>query len=233
MTIQERTVQERTIRVLVADDQTIVRKGTCALLDLIEDMEIVGEATNGIEAVALAEALHPDVVLMDLVMPECDGVEATQLITAAHPDIHIIVLTSFGPDDRLLLAVRAGALGYLLKATDPEELVEAIREVARGGGWLPPDLTRRVLNEFSHPTPVQSSPDPLTNRELHVLKQVALGRTNAQMAGEMGISEITVRTHVSHILDKLQCENRVQAALYALRTGIAALDGGSVGMHQT
>jgi two-component system, NarL family, response regulator LiaR len=214
---------DKKIRVLLADDQNIVRKGTHALLDTIEDVAVVGEAANGNEAVALATALEPDVVLMDLVMPACDGVEATRQVTTAHPGIHVIVMTSFGSDDKLLAAVRAGAVGYLLKDADPEALTQAIRQVARGGAWLPPDLTRRVLNEFSHPEPAKALTDPLTDRELQVLRLLAQGRTNAQMAEAMYVSEVTIRTHVSHIHDKLGVENRVQAALYALRTGIATL----------
>lgn len=214
---------DKKIRVLLADDQNIVRKGTHALLDTIEDVAVVGEAANGNEAAALAAALEPDVVLMDLIMPTCDGVEATRRITTAHPNIHVIVMTSFGSDDKLLAAVRAGAVGYLLKDADPEALTQAIRQVARGGAWLPPDLTRRVLNEFSNPEPAKTLTDPLTDRELQVLRLLAQGRTNAQMAEAMYVSEVTIRTHVSHIHDKLGVENRVQAALYALRTGIATL----------
>jgi DNA-binding NarL/FixJ family response regulator len=215
--------RDNLIRVLIADDQTIVRKGTHALLNTIESIEVVGEAANGNEAVARAAALEPDVVLMDLVMPECDGVEATQRITTAHPDVHVIVMTSFGSEDKLLAAVRAGAVGYLLKDADTEALTQAIRQVARGGAWLPPDLTRRVLHEFSRPEPAKTLPDPLTERERQVLRLLAEGRTNAQMAETMFVSEVTIRTHVSHIHDKLGVENRVQAALYALRTGIATL----------
>jgi DNA-binding NarL/FixJ family response regulator len=217
--------RDRPIRVLLADDQTIVRKGMHALLDAIDGIEVVGEATNGSEAAVLAAELKPDVVLMDLLMPECDGVEATQRISRTDPDINVVILTGIGTEDKLLAAVRAGALGYLRKDADTEALTQAVRQVAQGGSWLPPDLTRRVLNELTHPTSAQALPDPLTDRELTVLKLLAQGRTNAQMAAEMFVSEVTVRTHVSHIHDKLGVENRVQAALYALRTGIAKLEG--------
>ena len=216
---------DRPIRVLLADDQTIVRKGMHALLDAIEGIEVVGEATNGSEAATLAADLKPDVVLMDLLMPECDGVEATQRISRTAPDVSVVILTGIGTEDKLLAAVRAGALGYLRKDADTEALTQAVRQVARGGSWLPPDLTRRVLNELAHPASRQSQPDALTDRELTVLKLLARGRTNAQMAEEMFVSEVTIRTHVSRILDKLGVANRVQAALYALRAGIAKLDG--------
>jgi DNA-binding NarL/FixJ family response regulator len=219
----KRTGPHKKLRVLLADDQNIVRSGTHALLDTIDDVVVVGEAANGEEAAALAAKLQPDIVLMDLVMPVCDGVQATRRITTAHPGIHVIVMTSFGSDDKVLAAVRAGALGYLLKDADPESLTQAIRQVAEGGAWLPPELTRRVLNEFSNPEPSSALPDPLTDRELQVLRLLAEGHTNAQMAEAMFVSEVTIRTHVSHITDKLGVENRVQAALYALRTGIARL----------
>lgn len=217
-------IGDRPIRVLLADDQTIVRKGMHALLDMIDGLEVVGEASDGREAALLAAELKPDVVLMDLLMPECDGVEATHRICAADPHIPVIILTGIGTEDKLLAAVRAGALGYLRKDADTEALTQAVRQVARGGAWLPPDLTRRVLNELSHPASAPALPDPLTDRERQVLKLLAQGRTNAEMAGEMFVSEVTIRTHISHIHDKLGVENRVQAALYALRTGIAELE---------
>lgn len=211
------------IRVLVVDDHTLVRRGTRALLEQVDDMVIVGEAANGAEAIARANLLQPDVVLMDLMMPEVDGVAATTAIVAAHPNIHVIALTSFGTDDKLLPAVRAGALGYLLKDADPEALVQAIRQVARGEPYLSPDMTRRVLAQYKSPSPPPCV-DPLTERELLVLKRMATGRSNATIAEELSVSEVTVRTHISHILDKLGCENRVQATLYALRYGLVALE---------
>jgi DNA-binding NarL/FixJ family response regulator len=216
--------RDKAIRVVLADDQTLVRKGTRALLDTIPDIEVVGEAADGEQAVVQVDALRPDVVLMDLVMPKLDGVEATRRITTAHPDVRVLVVTSLGADDRVLAAVRAGALGYLMKDADTGALTKAVHQVARGGAWLPPDLTRRVLKAFSHPEPVPALPDPLTDRELQVLTLLAQGRTNLQMANELCVSEVTIRTHVSHIHDKLGCENRVQAALYALRMGLVRLE---------
>lgn len=213
---------QQPIRVLVVDDQTIVRKGTVALLEQVPDIQVVGEAGDGQSAIEQANALRPDVVIMDLVMPRVDGIEAIRQIHAAHLDIHILALTSFATDDKVLPAIRAGALGYFLKDANPEGLIEAIRQVAQGLPVLSPEITRRVLHEFSAPTN-GSATEPLTEREVEVLKLVAAGLSNAQIAAQLNIAEITVRTHVSRILDKLQLENRVQAALYALREGIATL----------
>lgn len=212
------------IRVLVVDDHTLVRRGTRALLEQIEDMVVVGEAGNGAEAIAAACLLQPDVVLMDLIMPEVDGVAATEAIVTANPSVRIIALTSFGSDDKLLPTVRAGALGYLLKSADPEALVQAIRQVARGEPYLSPEMTRRVLAQYKAQPLPPSTVDPLTEREQLVLKRLATGRSNAAIASELSVSEVTVRTHVSHILAKLQCENRVQATLYALRCGLVSLE---------
>jgi NarL family two-component system response regulator LiaR len=212
------------IRVLVVDDHTLVRRGTRALLELLDDIEVTGEAANGAEAIALAEALQPDVVLMDLMMPEVNGVAATEAIVAAHPDMHVIAVTSFGAEEMLLATVRAGALGYLHKDAEPDALVQAIRQVARGEPYLTPEMTRHVLAQYKTPPPPLPAVDPLTERELLVLKRVANGRSNGEIAAELSISEVTVRTHISHLLGKLQCENRVQATLYALRSGIVVLD---------
>ncbi|MBE2239339.1 MAG: response regulator transcription factor [Caldilineaceae bacterium] len=212
------------VRVLVVDDQTIVRKGTRALLDLIDDIDVVGEACNGAHAIELAAALQPNVVLMDLVMPEIDGVAATEHIVNTYPHIHVIALTSFGTDDKLLPMVRAGALGYLLKDADTDALVQAIRQVARGEPWLPPEMARRVLAQLRTPETPSPRVDPLTDRELAILKLLAKGCTNAYISTQLNISDATVRTHISHIFDKLHCTNRVQAVLYALRCGLASLE---------
>lgn len=211
------------IRVLVVDDQMIVRKGTIALLDQVPEIQVAGEAEDGQVAIAQAEALRPDVVIMDLVMPHVDGIQAIRQIHTAHPEIHILALTSFATDDKVLPAIRAGALGYFLKDSNPEGLIEAIHQVAQGLPVLSPEITRRILHEFTLPTNEEAPSEPLTERELQVLRLVATGRSNAQIAAELQIAEITVRTHVSRILDKLHLENRVQAALYALREGIATL----------
>jgi NarL family two-component system response regulator LiaR len=209
--------------VLVVDDQAIVRRGTMALLGEEESLQVVGEAEDGAMAISQAEALRPDVVIMDLVMPRVDGIEAIRQIHAAHPEINILALTSFATDDKVLPAIRAGALGYYLKDADPVGLIRSIHQVAQGLPALPPEITRRVLREFAEPQTNDSAAESLTARELEVLRLVAAGRSNQHIADELGIAEITVRTHVSRILDKLGLENRVQAALFALRTGIATL----------
>ncbi|TAH52729.1 MAG: response regulator transcription factor [Chloroflexota bacterium] len=211
------------IRVLVVDDQTIVRRGTIALLTEVEEIQVVGEAEDGQVAIEQADALCPDVVIMDLVMPRVDGIEAIRQIHTAHPEIHILALTSFATDDKVLPAIRAGALGYFLKDANPEGLIEAIHQVAQGLPVLSPEITRRVLHEFTVPANGATETEPLTEREREVLRLVAAGMSNAQIAARLNIAEITVRTHVSRILDKLHLENRVQAALYALREGIATL----------
>ena len=212
------------IRVLIADDHTIVRKGLKVLLATEPDMEVVGEAENGAEAVALSGSLKPDVVLMDLVMPQMDGIEATRTITAVPGGPRVLVLTSFAADDKVFPAVKAGALGYLLKDSSPEQLLEAIRRVHRGEPSLEPSIARKVLQELASPGQGRPTTDPLTERELDVLRLVAQGLANKEIASALFIAEWTVRSHVSSILSKLQLASRTQAALYALRSGIASLD---------
>jgi len=212
------------IRVLIVDDHAIVRKGLRALLTEIDDMEIVGEAGDGQQALDLAETTQPDVILMDIVMPNMDGIEATRQITVRQPEVRILALTSFAADDKLFPAIKAGALGYLLKDSDPEELVQAIRQVHRGEPSLHPSIARKVLYELGRPSPQPQTPDPLTERELEVLRFVAKGLSNQEIAGELTIAEVTVRTHVSNILSKLHLANRVQATLYALREGLTSLE---------
>ena len=224
----------RSIRVLVADDNAIVREGIRALLATEPDIEMVGEAENGRAAVAAAERLRPDVILMDLVMPEMDGIEAIRHITARQPQVPILVLTSFAADDKVFPAIKAGALGYLLKDSDPEDLVQAIRQVHRGESSLHPTIARRLLQELSRPAestpaeaqrpPAGTSVEPLTEREVEVLQLVSRGYSNREIADQLVISEATVRTHVSNILGKLHLASRTQAVLYALREGLASLD---------
>lgn len=212
------------IRVLVADDHVVVRKGLSALLATEPDIEVVGEAENGHEAVTQAERLRPDVILMDLVMPEMDGIEAIHRITTHQPEARILVLTSFAADDKVFPAIKAGALGYLLKDSGPEELVGAIHQVYRGESSLHPAIARKLLQELSRPSEQPPTPEPLTEREVEVLQLVARGRSNREIAGKLTISEATARTHVSNILHKLHLASRTQAALYALREGLASLD---------
>jgi len=212
------------IRVLITDDHAIVRKGLTALLATERDMKVVGEAQDGQEAVEKAGSLKPDVVLMDLVMPRMDGIEATRKITEAHPEVKVLVLTSFAADDKVFPAVKAGALGYLLKDSSPEELVEAIHRVHRGEPSLEPDIARKVLQELSHPGKEKPTSDPLTGRELEVLRLISQGLSNKEIASKIFIAEWTVRTHVSNILSKLHLASRTQAALHALRSGLASID---------
>jgi NarL family two-component system response regulator LiaR len=212
------------IRVLIADDHAIVRKGLRALLATESDIQVVGEAGDGAEAVAQVRALHPDVILMDLVMPRLDGIEATRQIIEQHPRAHILVLTSFAADDQVFPAIKAGALGYLLKDSGPDQLVQAIHQVYRGEPSLEPAIARKVLYELSHPPKQPATPDPLTQRELDILRLVAQGHSNREIAELLVIAEMTVRTHVSNILSKLHLASRTQAALYALREGLASLD---------
>ena len=213
------------IRVLLTDDHGIVRKGVRALLATERDIQVVGEASNGVEAVAQAKALCPDVILMDLMMPELDGIEATRQITTNIPSARVIVLTSFAADEKVFPAIKAGALGYLLKDSGPEELVKAIRQVYRGEPSLEPSIARKVLFELAQPPKQQPlTVDPLTERELDVLRLIAQGCSNKEIAIKLSVSELTVRTHVSNILGKLHLASRTQAALYSLQKGITSLE---------
>ena len=212
------------IRVLVVDDHLVVRKGIRALLVTEPDIEVVGEAGNGREAVAEALRLQPDVILMDLVMPEMDGIAAIHQILAGQPAARILVLTSFAADDKVFPAIRAGALGYTLKDFGPAELVRAIHRVYRGESSLHPAIARRVLQELAHPPQRPPTSEPLSEREVEVLRLVAHGESNQEIAAALRIGEGTVRVHVSNILSKLHLASRTQAALYALREGLASLD---------
>jgi len=211
------------IRVLIVDDHTVVRKGLRTLLDSEPGMEVVGEAANGDQALHRARSLSPDVVLMDLVMPGKDGIQAIRDIRAEMPDIRILVLTSFGEDSRIVSAVQAGALGYILKDTSPAELLDAIRDVSRGRPSMHPAVTMALLSELRHETSDNASEEALSPREVEILKLVAQGLTNLEIAQRLCIAERTVSTHVSNILGKLQLDNRTQAALYALRQGLVSL----------
>jgi NarL family two-component system response regulator LiaR len=212
------------IRVLIADDHAILRKGIRALLSTEPDIEVVGEAGDGAEALAQAEASQPDVILMDLVMPKMDGIEATQQVTSQQPGVRVLVLTSFAADDKVFPAIKAGALGYILKDTSPDDLVQAIRQVYRGEPSLEPEIARKVLFELAQPPKQPPTPDPLTRRELEVLRLIAQGKSNREIAKDLVLAELTVRTHVSNILGKLHLANRTQAALHALKEGLASLD---------
>jgi NarL family two-component system response regulator LiaR len=214
----------QSIRLLVVDDHAIVRKGIKALLSSLEDIEVVGEAGDGQDAVDKTNKLIPDVVLMDLVMPRFDGISAISQISSEHPNIKIIALTSFATDDKVFPAIKAGAIGYILKDSDPDDLIKAIYQVYQNEPALQPSIARKVLNELNRPARKPPTPEPLTERELEVLKLVSQGYSNQEIADILVIEEVTVRTHVSHILRKLQLANRVQATLYALKEGITSIE---------
>ncbi|MDX1436334.1 MAG: response regulator transcription factor [Anaerolineales bacterium] len=211
------------IRVFIADDHPIVRRGISDLLETEEGIRVVGEAGDGKEAVAGVLATSPDIVLMDLVMPEMDGIEATRQIKAEDNSPRILVLTSFATDDKVFPAIKAGASGYLIKDTGPDELLAAIRKVQRGEPTLHPEIAQKLLNEISGPATAPPSTDPLTEREVEVLKLIARGLSNQEIAGTLVVSAATVYTHVSNILSKLHLASRTQAALFALREGYASL----------
>ncbi len=212
-----------TIRIFITDDHAIVRSGIRALLATEPDIEVVGEAANGREAILGIQDHQPDVILMDLEMPQMDGIEAIQHIVAANPEARILVLTSFATDERVFPAIKAGALGYLLKHSGPEALVQAIRQVHQGESSLHPKIARKLIQEMAHPVEQLPTVDSLTSREVEVLQCVAQGMSNQEIAGKLFISEATVRSHVTSILGKLHLASRTQAALYALREGYASL----------
>ena len=213
-----------TIRILIADDHAIVRRGLRTLIASEPGMEVVGEAADGIEAVEQARALRPDVILMDIVMPRQSGLEAIAQIVEDNAQARILVITSFAEDDKVFPAIKAGALGYLLKDTSPEQLLQAIYAVHRGESSLHPTIALKVIRELNNPPPLPPTEDPLTEREVEVLRLVAQGMTNQEIAERLVISERTVGNHVGSILAKLHLANRTQATLYALREGLASLE---------
>ena len=208
-----------TIRILIADDHSVVRQGLRMFLALDPELEIVGEATNGIEAVNQARKLRPDVVLMDLIMPQMDGITATEIIRHELPDVEVIALTSVLEDAAVVGAIKAGAIGYLLKDTQADELCKAIKAAAAGQVQLSPQAAARLMHEVRTP----ENPQALTERETDVLSLLANGKANKEIALQLHISETTVKTHVSNILTKLGVPSRTQAALYAVRIGLASL----------
>ena len=212
-----------TIRVVVADDQALMRGGFRMILDAEDDLEVVGEAIDGTDAVRAVERLHPDVVVMDVRMPTMDGIEATRRVTASDAPPKVLILTTFDLDEYVYEALRAGASGFLLKDRPPEELVAAVRIVASGEALLAPSVTRRLIAEFaSRPEPVIAPAgfDELTEREREVLVLMAQGASNAEIAGRLFVAETTVKTHVGHVLRKLDLRDRAQAVVFAYESGL-------------
>ena len=213
-----------TIRILIADDHAVVREGLHGFIDVQPDMEVVGEAEDGIEAVLKTRSLQPDVILLDLVMPRKDGVQALKEIRRENPGARILVLTSFAEYEMVFQAIQAGALGYLLKTSTPQELLQAIRSVHRGEEALDPGIAFKVIQEFNRTTAGYRPTAVLTEREIEVLKLVARGLSNHEIAQLLAVSDRTVGSHVSRILDKLHLGNRTQMALYALQEGLVKLN---------
>lgn len=214
-------MNEEVISVLIVDDHTVVRDGLQALISAEPSMHVVAAVGDGIEAVEFAKKLNPDVILMDLVMPNMDGIQATIEIKKDNPDARILILTSFAEDHQVFAAIKSGATGYLMKDSSSEELIQAIRDINKNKPVLQPEVAKRLMLDIRTQDDQTSQDKALTVREIEILEQVALGKTNQEIADVLFVSERTVRTHITNILAKLGLSNRTQAALYALREGIA------------
>jgi NarL family two-component system response regulator LiaR len=213
------------IRVLIVEDQAIIREGLAAILSFQTDMEVIGQAKDGVEAMALAKEKHPHVILLDLVMPRQDGLTTIPLLKEMMPEVHILVLTSFADNDKVYQAIKSGAEGYMLKDATHTQLLQGIRDVAQGQASLYPSIAIRVIREINTPSDMTYTSDPLTPRELETLRLIANGLSNQEIAKKLFVQERTVAKYVSSILDKLHLANRTQAALYALRKGITPNEG--------
>jgi NarL family two-component system response regulator LiaR len=210
------------IRILVVEDQSVVREGVVAILSLQTDLEVVGEAGDGIQAVEVARKTRPDVVLLDMVMPRQDGLSTIPQLKEVAPAARILVLTSFAESNRVYQAIKAGALGYLLKDTTRTQLLQSIRDVARGQASLHPSIAMKVIHEIDHSQEYTDLGEPLTRRELETLRLIARGLSNQEIAAVLVVHERTIAKYVSSVLDKLHLANRTQAALYAIKEGLTA-----------
>lgn len=211
------------IRILVVDDQNVVREGIVAILSFQSDMEVVGEAEDGVQAVELARKTRPDVILLDMVMPRQDGLTTIPKLRAVVPDARTLVLTSFADSDRVYQAIKAGALGYMLKDTTRTQLLQSIRDVAHNQASIHPSIAMKVIHEFKHSTGRSSASESLTRREVEALRLIARGMSNQEIATSLVVHERTIAKYVSNILNKLHVANRTQAALYAIREGLTAV----------
>ncbi|UCC51516.1 MAG: response regulator transcription factor [Anaerolineaceae bacterium] len=218
-------MNEESIRILIADDHAVVREGLSSLISTKPDMIVVGEAADGLEVVQKARKLQPDIILMDMVMPKQSGLQAIQQLKQENNAARILVLSSFAEDEQIFPAIKSGALGYLLKDSSPRQLIRAIRDVHSGQSSLHPTIARKLVGELStEPVAQPTAEELLTEREIHVLKLVARGYSNQEISDKLSVSDRTVGKHVSNILEKLHLANRTQAALYALREGLASLE---------
>ena len=208
------------IRILVVDDESVVRDGIVTILSLQSTLEVVGEVSDGVQAVEMARKTNPDVILLDMAMPNQDGLTTIPILKEILPDVRILVLTSFADSDLVYKAIKSGALGYLLKDARREQLIQAIHDVAKGQASISPSIALKVIQEVNHPSEVLYTSSPLTPRELDTLRLIARGLTNQEIADSLSVAERTVAKYVSSILDKLHLANRTQAALYAIREGL-------------
>jgi len=209
------------IRILVVDDESVVREGIVAILSFQPDMELVGEASDGLDAVEIARKKKPDVILLDMVMPRQDGLSTIPKLKEVSPDARILILTSYAETNTIYQSIKTGAIGFMLKDATRVELLEAIRNVAKGQASIQPGIALKVIHEINNPSKIMYTVDPLTPRELETLKLIARGLSNQEIAQELVVHERTIAKYVSKILEKLQLANRTQAALYAIREGLA------------
>jgi len=212
------------IRLLVADDQTVVREGLAAILTNYSDIEVIGQASDGIQAVEIIKKEKPDVVLLDMMMPNQDGLTTIPKVREVSPNTRILVVTAYAENDLVYQAIKAGALGYILKDATRDQLLQAVRDVDQGRASLQPSIAVKLIQEINHPTELTYTADPLTRRELETIRLIARGLSNQEIAEKLVVNERTIAKYVSSILDKLQLANRTQAALYALREGITGLN---------